>query len=175
VDGDLPMTSGGAMHAARLGQEESIWVAILEKTWAFRRRNEGTYDSIDSNGSTREVLNGLGWGGSYETKANWQFWGGQQDLFNWIANELANGRAVIASSTGNARPANEQEPDEGLPVNPTPVSRMRNNHVFLMDRVETGSDGVRRIVLLDPRNRVLKLTAEEIWNCCDGFTSVNFG
>jgi hypothetical protein len=172
VDGDLP-TSGGELHAAAFGQEESIWVAILEKTWAFRRRNEGTYDSIDY-GSPSDFLNAAGWGGSIETKANWQFWGGQEDLFNWIAGQIASGKAVIASSTANARPI-EEGTDENLPINPTPVSGMRNNHVFLMDRVETGSDGVRRIVLLDPRGRTLRLTAAEVWNCCDGFTSVNFG
>jgi hypothetical protein len=153
VDGDLPTASGGALKYARLGADGSTWAPILEKAWAFFRRNEGTYASIDW-GSAGEVLDALGLGGLRETIHGWGY-GTASALFNRLASELSNGHAIIVSSKGDARDH---------------VEGMRNNHMFVMDRVEQDSAGVRRIVLLDPRNRVLKLTAQQIRDTCDGFT-----
>jgi hypothetical protein len=162
VDGDLPVNADGTMHGARLGVEDSTWVAILEKSWAFRRKGEGTYDSIDNGGSENEVLGALGWGErSRQTKLPGDF-GSSTAMFDWLVGELNAGRAVITSSTGNARDR---------------IGNMRENHVFLMDRVETDASGVRRIVLIDPRDkdRSLELTASDVAFCCDRFTSIDFG
>jgi hypothetical protein len=162
VDGDLPVSADESLHGATLGVEDSIWVAILEKSWAFRRKNEGTYDSIDNNGSENEVLGALGWGGSSRLTRHPGDFSSATVMFNWLVAELSAGHAVIASSTGNAR-------DQ--------IGNMRENHVFLMDHVKTDANGVQRIVLMDPRDkdRVLELSAADVAFCCDRFTSVDFG
>jgi hypothetical protein len=59
VDGDLPVTASGALQNAGLGRSGSIWVPILEKAWAFFRRGEGSYGSIDL-GRAGEVFAALG-------------------------------------------------------------------------------------------------------------------
>jgi hypothetical protein len=47
VDGDLYVDGEGSPVNARLGREGAIWVPILEKAWAFFRRDQGSYASID--------------------------------------------------------------------------------------------------------------------------------
>ena len=59
VDGDLPVTASGALQNAGLGRSGSIWVAVIEKAWAFFRRGEGSYGSIDL-GRATEVFEALG-------------------------------------------------------------------------------------------------------------------
>ena len=47
VDGDLQtFNSSGAIIYAKLGAEQSLWVAIVEKAYAFFRRNLGNYTSL---------------------------------------------------------------------------------------------------------------------------------
>jgi len=163
VDGQLPVDDDGTMHAANLGTESSIWVAILEKTWAFRRRNEGTYDSIDNHGSANQVMDALGWGGTRQSFLPTAY-NSAQALFNRLAADISDGKAFVVST-------NETSPFPGL----------RSNHVLFADRVEVGADGVKRLVILDPRrdkgpagDGILKLTASEVWANLDGFTSFSF-
>jgi hypothetical protein len=59
IDGDLPSSSNGSLVAAQFGQEHSLWVALMEKAWAFFRKGLGTYASIDS-GWMSEVCSALG-------------------------------------------------------------------------------------------------------------------
>jgi hypothetical protein len=155
VDGNLPTVDGSELKYARLGAENSLWVAIMEKAFAFLRRNEGTYVSMDY-GPATEVLNVFGYGGQRDTFSPSGMTA--TSLFNRIVSELDAGRAVIASSTPDSRDV---------------VSNMRANHVFLVDRVETGADGVRRLVVRDPRDRILKLTKSEFFQTTDGFTSIH--
>lgn len=47
VDGQLPtFNRDGSLIFAKLGAEESLWVAIMEKAYAFFRRNIGSYISL---------------------------------------------------------------------------------------------------------------------------------
>ena len=59
VDADLPVDNTGKPFYAGLGQDKSIWVPVLEKAWAFYRRSQGTYASIDF-GRSKEVFKALG-------------------------------------------------------------------------------------------------------------------
>jgi hypothetical protein len=47
VDADLPTTSTGALTNAGLGQQNSIWVAIVEKAYASYRTGVNTYASLN--------------------------------------------------------------------------------------------------------------------------------
>ena len=59
VDGDLYVNSEDKPYYAGLGRDKSIWVPILEKAWAFYRRSQGTYASIDL-GKSKDVFKALG-------------------------------------------------------------------------------------------------------------------
>jgi hypothetical protein len=163
VDGQLPTDDDGTMHAANLGTENSIWMAILEKTWAFRRRNEGTYDSIDNHGSADQVMNALGWGGARQTFLP-SAYNNAQALFDRLAADISDGKAFVVSTNDT-----------------TPFAGLRANHVLMADRIEVGADGVRRLVIQDPRrdkgpakDGILKLSADDVWANLDLFTSFSF-
>jgi hypothetical protein len=59
VDGELPVGRDGRPAYAELGRDDSTWVAVIEKAWAFYRRAQGTYASI-SFGRAMEAFNALG-------------------------------------------------------------------------------------------------------------------
>jgi hypothetical protein len=60
VDADLWVSSPGNPMYAELGKEGSIWVAIVEKAWAFFRKQEGNYASIaGGNGNIDNPLLGM--------------------------------------------------------------------------------------------------------------------
>ncbi len=46
VDGDMWTDNYGTLRYARLGGDGANWVPIVEKAWAFFRRNLGSYESI---------------------------------------------------------------------------------------------------------------------------------
>ena len=48
VDADLPTNGYGGLAYANFGQQGSIWVAIVEKAYAFFRKGAGTYASLDT-------------------------------------------------------------------------------------------------------------------------------
>jgi len=58
VDGDLPVFSDGFPAYEDLGNDDSLWPAIVEKAYAYFRKNAGTYDSIQA-GSAGNALFGL--------------------------------------------------------------------------------------------------------------------
>src|SRR4051794_24156793 len=60
VDGDLWSKNDKPIYA-KLGQEDSLWVPIVEKAWAIARRGESSYESIaGGNGSGLEWSAALG-------------------------------------------------------------------------------------------------------------------
>ena len=91
VDGDLPV-SGTTRRFAKMGGENSNWVAIMEKAFTFFRRNEGTYSSI-SNGWMSEEFQALGSSTFSETADG-------SNILNWLRNELAAGKAVTFATKG---------------------------------------------------------------------------
>lgn len=59
VDADLPTYSSGTLAYAGLGSQNSMWVAVMEKAYAFFRHNSGTYASL-SGGWMNEVYSAMG-------------------------------------------------------------------------------------------------------------------
>ena len=59
VDGDLPVWSWGKPAYASLGAENSLWVAVLEKAWAFFRYETASYNSIEA-GWMSEIYDAFG-------------------------------------------------------------------------------------------------------------------
>lgn len=89
VDADLPVTESGALAYAQFGADQSIWVPIFEKAYAFYRFGDGDYRSL-SGGFSGEIFQDLG------LSANSAFTGysGEELLMQFEA-DLAANRAVV--------------------------------------------------------------------------------
>jgi len=130
VDGDLAVDSAGAPFYAGLGREGSIWTAVLEKAWAFFRKGAGTYASTDY-GRISEPYNAFGVAtpsGAFSAAV----FGSNGGMLNTIGSYLAKGYSVVYS-TKNTQPAG---------------SKVRANHVVLVDRVVRDSRGNATAIVL---------------------------
>jgi hypothetical protein len=87
VDGDLP-TRYNYLSYAQEGAENSIWVAVMEKAWAFYRFKDGDYGSIEG-GWMSEAYGALG----APATSVWSVGNGQQ-LLDRISAELEAGKSV---------------------------------------------------------------------------------
>jgi hypothetical protein len=93
VDADLPTWNGSmSLVYAGLGRQGSIWVAVMEKAFAFFRTAAASYAALDG-GWMAEASNALGLSSTsrYSRPA-------QQSLMNLVAAELAAGKAVTYAS-----------------------------------------------------------------------------
>jgi Ca2+-binding RTX toxin-like protein len=96
VDADLPNEwPQGATVAdfryAHLGEQGSLWVAIVEKAYAFHR-GAGTYASLKT-GCADEAMNAL----PSTTFSESDNFGGAQDALNYIASHFNLGQAVVVA------------------------------------------------------------------------------
>jgi Ca2+-binding RTX toxin-like protein len=152
VDGDLP-TSNGTPVFAGLGTEGSVWVAIMEKAFAFFRHNNSNWNALNG-GRSGDVFERLG--SAQETRGLLEFsfiGGGANYLWDYINASLGAGRAVtIATPDRDAGP-------------------LVKNHVYMVDYVYLAADGTRRIVLRNPwgpnntnGNPYVDLSATQLFN-----------
>ena len=92
VDHELPVNSSGNPQYAGLGAQDSMWVAVMEKAWAFYRHNEGRYDSIEG-GWPADVFAVLG-ASSDVYYRNWAWLQSESEILNHISSQLSAGKAV---------------------------------------------------------------------------------
>jgi hypothetical protein len=164
VDGDLPTASWGGMQYAGLGEENSLWVAIMEKAYAtFRDGGAASYTDLDG-GWMDEAFGDLG----FESNAVWDASNGD-DLLDQIAQELAAGKAVtMAINT----------PKNGAPL--------IGSHAYTVVSVDTDSQGRKTIVLRNPwgidgagndgvNDGYVRLTALQAFTSFWGVISANVG
>lgn len=97
IDADLPVGLG-VMLAARPGQENSLWVPLVEKAYAFHRpdrlQDKGTYTNLDGGFGT-EAFSALG--ATTNKSLNVNHWRGTkyaENLFAQINAEINAGNAV---------------------------------------------------------------------------------
>ena len=120
VDNDLPVWSGTTTLAyAALGREGSLWVAVMEKAYAFFRRGAGTYGSLES-GWMSEGYSALGFGSNSTYTAS-----GASALLNLINADLKAGKSVTFA-VGD----------------PASGSNLVGYHAYGVDGVVTNSSGV---------------------------------
>ena len=91
VDGSLSETAGGNLRYAGLGRQDSIWVPIVEKAYAFYRTGAGTYASL-AFGWSSTVFDAIGDSGA----ASQSFTSGSAAL-NHINSKLSLGHAVVVN------------------------------------------------------------------------------
>ena len=133
VDGDLPVDGAGRPFYAAQGRGGSIWVAIMEKAWAFFRRSQGTYASTNF-GRPSELYKALGLNDVHsETSAS--AFGSAARMLEKIDGVLDHG-GLVEYSTRDTQPSG---------------SKVRGNHVLMVDRVVRNSRGAATgVVLRDP-------------------------
>jgi hypothetical protein len=131
VDADLPTIDNGVLIYGGLGDNNSMWAAIMEKAWAFRRFNTGRYDTTTA-GNPAEVLASLGILSTDLQPTGFNTTG----MMNKIKNDLDAGKAAIGTTT-------LLDTTAGAPV--------LHQHCYVIDRVNTNASGtVTSVRLFNP-------------------------
>jgi Calpain family cysteine protease/RTX calcium-binding nonapeptide repeat (4 copies) len=147
VDGDLPSSDGVHLDFAH-AHTGAIWAPIMEKAWAFYRRNEGTYLSINY-GNSGDVFGALGISNQYFDR----LFQDANSLMQRFKSELAAGKIVTAHTQEGAS-------GEGIV----------EHHVYLVDHLEFNSSGqVTGVVMHNPRGGDVTLTPEQVFANFDYF------
>jgi hypothetical protein len=162
VDADLWVRPNGSPYAAGLGLEESLWVAIIEKAYAFYRKrgesSEGTYESLKW---------GIGQPNFYTQKTQWEIGDGltQQDVLDWVNDGAPAGQIedTIHTSVIELLGWIKSELDNGHPLKMGAISTLSNDkpiqshyyrrgqHAFIIDSVEVDAAGTPAgLVLRNP-------------------------
>ena len=106
VNADLPVNAKGQLVYAQLGEQDSLWVALLEKVWTFARPTSGTwwndyvgtYNNI-SGGAPGSLFTMLDYPVSWYTSPSTNLW-------NEVTSDVAAGKIVcvdtIASPTASS-------------------------------------------------------------------------
>jgi hypothetical protein len=120
VDAQLAQLGGSDfLPYAQLGAQDSLWVAIMEKAYAFFRSGAGTYDSIEGGWMT-ESYSALGTVGLSTFQA-----AGPTTLLQLIDKDLKAGKSVTYAV-----------------ATPAPDSNLAGYHAYSVDRVVNNSSGV---------------------------------
>jgi hypothetical protein len=180
VDADLWVDSSGNPKYADLGQQGAIWVPIVEKAYAFWRRQQGNYPSINGgNGGPQHVSEDLGLtqevyeitdGVTPQQVINWVNSGSPDGWFklniklrvtallNWIQSEIASGEAVVTGAVagvGNSTAMKVDNPNTEAQES----SWRRGQHIYHVDSVLTDANGdPSGIVLRDPYGQTRTIT-----------------
>ena len=112
---------------AKLGNEGSMWVAVIEKAYAHFRTGVSSYDSISA-GWMSEAFTALGTPLSSTWNAS-----SSDNLIAQIETQLAQGKAVTAACFANPSGCN-----------------MVTSHAYTVDRIETHNDGSKSVVVRNP-------------------------
>jgi hypothetical protein len=194
VDADLWVENGTTPKYADLGQEDSIWVPIVEKAYAFFRKEKGTYPSIASgNGTVYEHLNVtkgvyeiedgvtaqqvINWfnsgspSGSLKTKITT----GVVDLLNWMDAQIASGKGVITgarSGISNMTALQLDDPD----TEANESTYRRGQHVYHVDEIlRDANNNPTGVVLRDPYGSYRTITDfTRIYFCIGGAVAIGF-
>ena len=170
VDGDLWVTDdGGKVRFAHPGVDGSIWLPIAEKAYTFFRHFAGTYRSIAHGDHTlAEHLNIASItlpASEIASPVLMQFWFEQgmligglgnevnqiaSTMLDWIAAQRAAGVAVIAGGTSDLSDDTLIRAVDDPNTASNDSTYRRGEHVFMVDRVETGANGKRTLVLRNP-------------------------
>lgn len=128
VDGKLPVDAKGNLAFARLGGQQSTWVALYEKAYALDAGGNPSYSSIDS-GYMGDVYESLGMAnqGVFKTESS-------KSLMAELQADLAAGQAVTFATGAKIQ--------TGVPL----VA----NHAYLVDSVTVNSKGLSTVRLKNP-------------------------
>ncbi|MFN9717820.1 MAG: C2 family cysteine protease, partial [Planctomycetota bacterium] len=175
VDNDLPVnrTSDTTPCYARLGRENSMWVAVAEKAFAHYRNNTNSYRGIEGGWSV-EVNRAFGTSSPGDTA--FSFYSSMTAMANSIYSRWNNYEAVTVGFSGDAKKASS---------NTTPLIL---GHMYTVTRVLRDAIGnVTQIELRnpwgvdggstttgDPNDGYVLVTPSELWGL-RGLGRINWG
>jgi hypothetical protein len=115
VDADLPTFVARAEipYYARLGLENSLWVAIIEKAYVHYRAVGDTYDSL-ATGSSYYALRGLN-----ATGVDWALprsYGDAQAMMDDVGHRFDSGLAVVVGTMDTLPAGSSLDPDHAYTV-----------------------------------------------------------
>ncbi len=171
------MTDSGDLRYADLGEGGSVWVAIIEKAYAYFRKKQGSYASIASgNGTLQNHLNldkaswkvddgitaeqVIAWynGGSPSGAISDAVHAGAVGLLNWMDAQLAAGQAVYTgarSGIGNGTPLQVDDPA----TDGNESTFRRGQHIYMVDSIlKDGVGNITGVKLRDPYGSYRTLT-----------------
>ncbi len=119
VDGDLPTTSWGGLAYAQLGRQDSLWVAIVEKAYAFYRYGKADYGSLEG-GFMSDVYNDLGLKSDSIFHAD-----SGSDLLARLRQNLRDGKAVTFGT-----------------IDDVGTAPLIGGHAYVVDKVLTDTRGI---------------------------------
>ncbi|MDB4966184.1 MAG: Alkaline phosphatase [Myxococcales bacterium] len=172
VDADFWATGGGSPLYARAGQDGSIWVLVVEKAYAFGRRDQGSYNSISGgNGSVLSDIPITGtpykivddFSGSPQTIVDWvnngKPWSaeafetqqGAKSLLAWINLHRNAGEPMMAGSVAVTTDATAIQLDNPATSDNESTYR-RGQHIYMVDHVN-----------VDASNNPVSLTLRDPW------------
>jgi hypothetical protein len=196
VDADFWIMEGGALRYADLGQDGSIWVAIVEKAFAFFRYELGSYAAIaGGDGYTHEYLGvtQTSWeiqdGVTAEEVVSWYNAGmpsgiiqdtinaGVIELLNWIQGQLDSGKAVTTGARSRIKNSTPIQLDDPTTTDDNESTYRRGQHIYMVDSILHDEDGnPNGLVLRDPYGYNRTLTDfTRIYFCIGRATATNAG
>jgi hypothetical protein len=135
VDADLWTDAEGSLVFAHEGNQGSLWVPIVEKAWAFYRREMGSYPSISGgNGSGVPLDKALGLSLAVNGKTG-SYASGQAYL-GAIQDALAKGYAVTLGG-----PAGLNDHTPMIQTNDNSSTYRRGQHIYVVEAVLTDGRG----------------------------------
>jgi hypothetical protein len=159
VDGDLPVDGNGKLLYLDTGKDGAIWVAVLEKAFAFARAEQGTYQSLsggtpDEGYSALRCLNAAFY--THDDSFN-----SATQMINWIGGQRATGRPVsIGTWDSVGGDAGAVVGDHAYDV--VKVNKDANgNYVSIELRNPWGVDGKNDGS--NPNDGVVTLTKSQLW------------
>ncbi|HEY7120881.1 MAG TPA: C2 family cysteine protease [Tepidisphaeraceae bacterium] len=130
VDGDLPRDGSNNLIYGGLGSGNCLWGAIMEKAWAYYRHNDSDYQSIVG-GWPDQAYSALGICSSTQSTFAYTFSNQPDQLWNYVTNELALGKSVVACTYGS-------------------TSTLVKSHCYEVDSTYIDGNNVRHLVLRNP-------------------------
>lgn len=178
VDADLWVSTNKVPVYARPGAEGSIWVPIVEKAYAFFRRDEGTYRSIDGgdgllpdqlgagmeqhpwgDGFTQEYVKGWDDDGQPSGPDQTKIRDSVRSMLRWISDRRDEGYPVVVGGAPNL--------SNGMKLiiedDPSTTKIEKNNfrhgtHIYMVDHVDWTNAVTPTLVLRNPYGPLVALT-----------------
>jgi hypothetical protein len=135
VDADLWTDAEGSPVFARFGQQNTLWVPIVEKAWAFYRDDLGNYPSISGGNAPGVPLDpalNLAQGTSHPTSG----YSSGQAYLSAIKTALAQGLGVVF---GAPTSFNDNTPE--IQTNDNTSTYRRGQHIYVAEAVLTDAHG----------------------------------
>jgi hypothetical protein len=170
VDADLPSYGFGSPVYAGLGQQNSLWVAIVEKAWAFYRNNMGTYASIDG-GNNPGIASDVAFGTLCNPAPNDPaVYATAADYLNGIQAALAAKKAVTIGAVPDLSPNTPKQK-----TNDDSSTWHRGKHIYTVETVNYSHGVPISITLRNPNGSYVTVSADLIFYVSGGFAAFDVG